>query len=175
MNWRELLIGGIEYNYAVAESLMNKVNDSDLNWKPSTGYNWMTVGQLLLHTTESCGAAIKGFVTGDWGLPEGFDPSKMSPEEMLPPAEKMKSVSSVREAIELLHADKIVALETLANCSDERFDTEPSPAPWDSMTPVLGERVLQMTMHLQQHKGQLFYYLKLMGKDVNTNDLWGSL
>ena len=25
-----------------------------------------------------------------------------------------------------------------------------------------------------QHKGQLFYYLKLMGKDVSTGDLWGA-
>jgi hypothetical protein len=27
--------------------------------------------------------------------------------------------------------------------------------------------------HLAQHKGQLFYYLKLQGKPVNTTDLWG--
>jgi hypothetical protein len=27
--------------------------------------------------------------------------------------------------------------------------------------------------HLQQHKGQLFYYLKLQGKPVNTEHLWG--
>jgi len=29
-----------------------------------------------------------------------------------------------------------------------------------------------MIAHLVQHKGQLFYYLKLMGKDVSTADLW---
>ncbi len=31
-----------------------------------------------------------------------------------------------------------------------------------------------MIEHLKQHKGQLFYYLKLQGKPVNTSDLWGS-
>ena len=31
-----------------------------------------------------------------------------------------------------------------------------------------------MIAHLAQHKGQLFYYLKLMGKDVKTDDLWGA-
>jgi hypothetical protein len=30
-----------------------------------------------------------------------------------------------------------------------------------------------MLGHLTQHKGQLFYYLKLQGKPVNTGDLWG--
>jgi hypothetical protein len=30
-----------------------------------------------------------------------------------------------------------------------------------------------MVGHLAQHKGQLFYYLKLQGKPVNTAHLWG--
>jgi hypothetical protein len=30
-----------------------------------------------------------------------------------------------------------------------------------------------MIRHLAQHKGQLFYYLKLMGRDVDSSDLWG--
>jgi hypothetical protein len=30
-----------------------------------------------------------------------------------------------------------------------------------------------MTQHLERHKSQLFYYLKLQGKKVNTVDLWG--
>jgi uncharacterized damage-inducible protein DinB len=38
---------------------------------------------------------------------------------------------------------------------------------------ILGHRLLSMVLHITQHKGQLFYYLKLMGKPVNTSDLWG--
>jgi hypothetical protein len=30
-----------------------------------------------------------------------------------------------------------------------------------------------MIQHLERHEGQLFYYLKLQGKPVNTVDLWG--
>jgi hypothetical protein len=37
----------------------------------------------------------------------------------------------------------------------------------------LGRYLLQMVQHLDRHKGQLFYYLKLQGKPVNTADLWG--
>lgn len=37
----------------------------------------------------------------------------------------------------------------------------------------LGVRMIQMVDHLKQHKGQLFYYLKLQGQPVKTGDLWG--
>ena len=41
--------------------------------------------------------ACRGFVTGDWGMPEGFDPSNLKPEEMLPPVEKMPSISKLQD------------------------------------------------------------------------------
>lgn len=172
MNWTELLKAEIESSYAVTFRLLERVDDSALNWKPSTGSNWMTVGQLLMHLTASCGAAFKGFVLGDWGLPEGVDISKIPPEEMLPPAEKLPSIASVAEARRLIEADKRVALETLAAATEEKLATAPAPAPWDPTPMLLGHRLLQMIEHLKQHKGQLFYYLKLQGKSVNTGDLW---
>ena len=38
---------------------------------------------------------------------------------------------------------------------------------------VLGRQLLQMVQHLDRHKSQLFYYLKLQGKPVTTAELWG--
>ena len=53
----------------------------------------------LKHITNACGAVCKGFVSGDWGLPAGRKLLEdLSPEEMLPPAEKMPAVESVEEA-----------------------------------------------------------------------------
>lgn len=173
MNWQELLKGSIEYTYFVTDKLMDLVDDEELDWKPSPDNNWMTLGQLLMHITNACGAAMKGFVTGDWGMPEGVDIDKLPPEEMLPPAEKMPAVESVAEAKELLAQDKKIALEMLAACKEVRLSTEIATAPWDSMEMILGQRLLQMVMHLSAHKSQLFYYLKLQGKPVNTNHLWG--
>ncbi|RPJ43785.1 MAG: DinB family protein [Candidatus Latescibacterota bacterium] len=173
MNWKDLLKGSIEYNYMVAEKLMAEVDDSALGWKPATGANWMTTGQLLLHITSACGASIKGFVTGDWGCPEGMDPNNMPADAMLPPAEKMPTVKSVAEAKRLLAEDKKLALEMLAQCSEKDLAERPAPAPWDTMQFTLGQRLLQMVDHLQAHKSQLFYYLKLQGKPVNTMHLWG--
>ena len=171
MNMRELLSSGLEYNYAVAERLIRRVKDSDLDWKPSTGKNWMTTGQLLYHITESCGLCYKGIATGDWGMPE-CDSTEMSTEEMMPPAESMKAVSSVQEALDLLAADKKVARETLAAISDEDLESKLISVPWEPEALPLGIRLMQMNQHLSQHKGQLFYYLKLQGQEVGTEDLW---
>ena len=173
MNWKEFLSTELEYNYTVAENLMDMVEDDKLDWKPGSGDNWMTSGQLLLHMTSACGACFKGFVTGDWGFPEGFDPADMKPEDMLPPAEKMPAIPSVAEAKKLLAADKQVALEMLEKVTEEDLATKPAPAPWDPTEVKLGPRLNGMIGHLMAHKNQLFYYLKLQGKPVNTHTLWG--
>jgi uncharacterized damage-inducible protein DinB len=47
-------------------------------------------------------------------------------------------------------------------------------APWGGPEVSLFQHLLLMIVHLAQHKGQLFYYLKLMEKDLNTADLWGT-
>jgi len=174
MNWTELLRADIESAYSVTEKLLASVNDKMLGWKPSTGSNWMTMGQLLMHLSSACGAPCKGFVTGDWGFPEGVNFNKLSPEEMMPPAEKLPAVRSVAETQELLRKDKRLTLEVLAKCSEEELNRKPAAAPWDPTPLILGKRFLQMLDHLKQHKGQLFYYLKLQGKPVNTGDLWGA-
>jgi len=173
MSWKELLTREVENAYQVTDGLLAMVEDDVLDWKPSTGCNWMTTGQLLMHLTTGCGVSFKAFVTGDWGLPDGVDMSELPPEEMLPPAEKLPTIGSVAEAKKLIADDKQIALDILEQCSEERLATEPAPAPWDSSKMILGHRLLQMVEHLKQHKGQLFYYLKLQGKPVNTGHLWG--
>lgn len=173
MNWKEFLSTEVEYNYRVAENLMNLVEDGKLDWKPASGDNWMTTGQLLQHMTNACGACFKGFVTGDWGMPADFDPNDMKPEDMLPSAEKMPAAPSVAEAKKLLAADKQVALAMLEKVTEDDLATKPAPAPWDPSDTKLGPRLNGMIGHLMAHKNQLFYYLKLQGKPVNTHTLYG--
>ncbi|MFQ5845077.1 MAG: DinB family protein, partial [Planctomycetota bacterium] len=74
MNWTELLEQEIEETYRVAGGLLDLVDDEALDWKPATGSNWMTTGQLLKHMTTACGALCRGFVTGDWPMPAGAAP-----------------------------------------------------------------------------------------------------
>ncbi|HPF70970.1 MAG TPA: DinB family protein, partial [Candidatus Krumholzibacteria bacterium] len=120
MKWTTLLNEAIEDNYKTTDALMAMVGDADLGWKPATGTNWMTAGQLLMHLTSACGACCKGFVTGDWGMPEGCEMPEG--ESMLPPAEALPTVGSVAEARELLAKDKQVALAMVAQAGEDALE-----------------------------------------------------
>lgn len=175
MNWTELLTGAMNETYKATAGLLNLVQDGELDWKPATGKNWMTTGQLLHHLTNACGFCCQGFATGDWGMPETVDMGDQPPEQLLPPAELLPAVTTVAEARRLLEADRVLALRVLEDAGEQRLDTEMVAAPWapaDLKLP-LGAQLLSMIGHLQLHKAQLFYYLKLQGKDVNTRHLFG--
>jgi hypothetical protein len=176
MTWTDLLAGAIGEAYRATDGLMALVDDHDLAWKPATGKNWMTTGQLLHHLTNACGFCCQGFATGEWGLPAGADMRDLPPEQMLPPAESLPAVASVAEARRLLAADRVLALRIVEDAGEDRLDGELVAAPWDpaDMERRLGEQMLGMVGHLQTHKAQLFYYLKLQGKDVNTMHLYGA-
>ena len=174
MNWKELLSGEIEATYATTQNLIRKVNPAELDWKPATGGNWMTTGQLLKHISTACGFGCRALITGDWGLPEGKSYQDLSPADMFPPAESMPTVRSVPEAEQLLAEDKRLALETIEQSSESDLADKVLPVPWDPATLLpLGCQILQLVEHLKSHKAQLFYYLKLQGQPVGTVDLWG--
>ncbi|MCC6862914.1 MAG: DinB family protein [Bryobacterales bacterium] len=174
MNWTELLKSEIETAYASTAKLLDRVDPASLEWKPQTGSNWMTVSQLLKHISEGCGAACKGFVTGDWGMPEGMKIEDIPPEEMLPPAEKLPAIGSVAETKAALEKDKALALQMVDQAGESDLANRKTSAPWaPGVEYALGRHLLQMVQHLERHKSQLFYYLKLQGVPVNTEDLWG--
>jgi uncharacterized damage-inducible protein DinB len=175
MRLNELLAQEMENAFEVTRRLFLRVEPGQLGWKPETGGNWMTVAQLMMHCASACGAAMRGFVTGDWGLPEGMDFKNIPPEEMLPPAEKLPAVESVEQALQLLAEDHQVAVRTLAEVPDADLLGRRFSAPWGNAEITLFQHLLHMIGHLDQHKGQLFYYLKLQGQDVRTPDLWGDV
>jgi hypothetical protein len=168
MNWTELLRPEMEAVYRTTERLMDLVDPTTLEWNPPSGQNWMTVGQLLRHIGSACGHEMKGFVTGDWRPPVGTS-SDSSPS----PAERMPTIGSVDDARKILAADRRLAFEMLARAGEDRLDRDPAPAPWDATPMPLGRRLLEVVRHLDTHKCQLFYYLKLQGKPVHTGHLWG--
>lgn len=168
MNWTKLLESEIEATYHATDGLMKKAGKLPLDWKPASGANWMTTGQLLAHLTSACGFCCKGFVTGDWGMPKDADQG-----DMLPPAEKMPSVKSVAAARKALAKDKALALEMVRKVGEKGLGTKMVTAPWNPTPAPIGHQFLQMVGHLSQHKSQLFYYLKLQGLPVHTGDLWG--
>lgn len=170
MKLSEILKQDAEGVYQATEGLFKLVDD--LEWKPATGKNWMNTAQLLMHCTNACGMSVKGFVTGEWPMPEGVTPGESPPEAMLPTAERLPGVKSVDEALKLLGQDRALATKMFDEAGEERLANERSRAPWGGPERSLFQHCHEMIWHLGQHKAQLYYYLKLQGKDVNTMNLW---
>jgi uncharacterized damage-inducible protein DinB len=176
MNWTQILKTEMESAYSTTAKLLDKVDPSTFNWKPATGTNWMTVGQLLKHITEACGLGCRAFVTNDWGLPPGKTWADFAPEEIMPPAEKMPTIQSMEQVRDELAKDRALALRMVDQAGENDLANRPVAAPWaPAKETTLGFQLLNMIQHLERHKAQLFYYLKLQGKPVNTMDLWGEL
>jgi len=175
MNFTELLTKEIDDAYRATEGMLDLVEEGTLDWKPQTNHNWMNTGQLLKHLTNACGFCCRGFVTNDWGMPEGVAMEDLPPEEMMPPAEKMETIESVAQAKVMLAEDKAMALEMIKTVGEDGLCNKLAVAPWapDAKLP-LGQHFLSMVSHLNLHKAQLFYYLKLQGKPVHTGTLWGA-
>jgi uncharacterized damage-inducible protein DinB len=165
MGWKETLTEQTKTAYKATEGLISLLSEGDLDWKPATGENWMTVGQLLAHLSESCGTLMRSFVTGEWDLPE----------EGAGTAETLPAIGSLAEAKERLAADKQVALDTLAGLTDDDLCNHEVTAPWEKTPRPLGAQLGVMVTHIESHKSQLFYYLKLQGKPVHTGHLWGGM
>ena len=176
MNWTELLTSEIESAYSTTAKLLDKVDPGSLGWKPQSGANWMTTGQLLEHIATACGPGCRAFLTNEWGLPPGKTWNDLPPEEILPPAEKLPSVASLQLAKDELARDKALALQIIEQAGEDNLENKQVCAPWSpDKKSELGIQMLKMIEHLERHKDQLFYYLKLQGKPVNTMDLWGQL
>ena len=162
MQWTELITAQAESAYKAAETLIGKVDDAKLDWKPDTGSNWLTVGSLIRHLTTACGATARGFVTGEWDAGEsGIDPEyKPSDEHPMPPAEFFLGYGSKREALDALAQDKALTLAMLEQAGEDRLASERSAPPWGGHEQPLGAHFLLGVQHLHAHKSQLFYYLK---------------
>jgi uncharacterized damage-inducible protein DinB len=91
----------------------------------------------------------------------------------VPPAAALPSVKSVEEALKLLAKDRDLALSCIAEAGEEELLARRFAAPWGGPEFSLFQHLLHVIAHLAQHKGQLFYYLKLIGRDLDTSDLWG--
>ena len=173
MTLTKLLTTQIEDTYQATDALIAMVDADDLDWRPNRGENWWTVAQLLRHMTVSCGIWCKGFVTGEWDDAGDVDPEAVPEDRPLPPAEAYRPIESVDAARKRLLEDKAVALDMINKATEEALAAKDATAPWNPIPRTLGLRLLDMIRHLESHKAQLYFYLRLMGKPVHTGHLWG--
>jgi len=163
MNWTEMLESEMEGAYRATEGLMDLVDEDKLDWAPKDGSSWMATNALLRHLTDACGWCSMNFVEDRWQAIMEGDGSDAPPS----------TVASVAEAKAELEKDKARAFAAVRQAGEEALASKMVPAPWDPTPRPLGQHLLQMITHLHTHKAQLFYYLKLQGKPVNTFTMWG--
>ena len=149
MSWTESLRMDIEDVYRATEHLLGFVDEESLDWKPGTGNNWMSMGQLMLHLATVCGPGFRGFVTGDWGLPKGVTAEEKASEDIATQAVEFDSISGVKETRKLLTADKELALRMVQEASEQNLASRMVRAPWAPVDMLLGYALLQMTGHLK--------------------------
>ncbi len=171
MNWTDVLTSQATESYRILAGIVNKVDGQALDWRPETGKNWMTTGQLLEHMKTACGAVMNGFATGDWAavMPEG----EMGEDGAMPNADALPTCSSLEEFKKAIEQDRDLALRTIDAAGEDALNEKMLTAPWNPTERVFGVQLNECIEHLNSHKAQLFYYLKLQGQDVNTMDLWG--
>jgi len=174
MNWTDTLRARADLVYKAAHGLIEELDDADATWTPTGGTNWLNGGQLIRHITNACGNTANGFVTGKWmdgdhGMSSDWKPSEA---EQMPPARVYLSFSQ-DEALAALAADHAAFLAAVAEAGEERLASERTSPPWGGPEMNLGGHLLTCIDHLQVHKAQLFYYLKMQGKPVGTEVLWG--
>lgn len=107
-------------------------------------------------------------------MPEGARPEDLDAEQHVPPADALPSVESVEQALNLLADDRNLTLRCIDTVKEADLLSKRLTAPWGGSEVSLFQHLSLMIAHLAQHKGQLFYYLKLMGKEVATGDLWAT-
>jgi len=144
-----------------AEKLIGMAPTDKLGWKP--GPTFMSVGQVICHLSEGVGGGLEMLLNGKW-------PS-MDEMETAMKLENMPSCE-IEEALGRLEKDKTILRATLDGLSEDDFTNRVVSVPWGwkAKFEIMGVALLG---HFNNHKMQLFTYLKLLGLPVNTESLYG--
>ena len=145
-----------------AEKLIAMVPADKLDWKP--GPTFMSLGQVLCHLSDGLGGGLESVVSGKWPSTEEMEAGMK--------LENMPSCG-VQEALSKLEKDKAILRATLDGISEDDFTNRVVSVPWGwkAKFEIMSFGFLG---HFNNHKMQLFTYLKLLGLPVNTESLYGA-
>jgi len=148
-------------SFAPGEKLIGMVPPGKLDWKP--GPTFMSLGQALCHLSDGLGGGFEMLLSGKWPPTEEMDAGMK--------LENMRSCG-VEEALNKLRKDKKVLQSALESISEADFTNRVVSVPWGwkAKVEIMGVAFLG---HFNNHKMQLFTYLKLLGLPVNTETLYG--
>ena len=156
----------VEYGetiYRPTTKLISLAPADKLDWKPGAG-NYMNLGQLLHHVSTCPG----GFVAAvNNAFPPGDAFQKFLQEDLR--NTKMPEIAG-REVSRAWDEAKAA----LTAVPPAEFQARMVAVPWGPPMP-LWRTCLAMAEHWLNHKYQLFFYLKLLGKPVNTMTLYAGM
>lgn len=134
--------------------LIRRAPADKLDWRPADSV--MTLGQVLAHTASSFTPVVQIALGEHVHPPEGATMPSATPDEAL--------------AIVAEHKAKLQ--EALAGLSDEEWLGRHVTLPW-GMAGSLGYCGGIAIDHAAGHRYQLFLYLKLLGQQLSTAELYG--
>jgi hypothetical protein len=144
-----------------AEKLIGMVPADKLDWKPAPTF--MSLGQVICHMSEGMGSGLETLLSGKWPSMEEMNAGMK--------LENMPSCG-VQEALSKIEKDKTILRATLDGISEDDFTNRVVSVPWGwkAKFEIMSVNFLE---HFNNHKMQLFTYLKLLGLPVNTQSLYG--
>jgi len=153
------------YDYAVVtlsptEPLFRLVPPERKDWKPADGS--FTAGQLMLHMAEALHFNAKGIRENEWELP--------SMRHIFVANRKINS-ATVDEALLRYNETSAEFLNVFAAMSNDEFQTGEVDSVQLGRAQKWRIALFALDHHLN-HKAELFMYLKLMGVNVTTKELY---
>ncbi len=131
-----------------------------LDWRPAPG-NYMTLGQLL-HHLAMCPGILVAAVNNAFPPADAFE--KFIQEDL-------KNTKTPEAAQREASRGWEEAKAAISGLSEADFQKRMVTVPWGPPTP-LWRVCLSMADHWANHKYQLFFYLKLLDKPVNSATLY---
>ncbi|MGD1158463.1 MAG: DinB family protein [Terriglobia bacterium] len=145
-----------------AEKLIAMVPADKLDWKP--GPTFMSLGQVVCHLSDGLGGGFEMLLSGKW-----------PPSEEMEAGMKLENMPScgVQDALDKLEKDKKILRTALDSISEADFTSRVVSVPWGWKAKL---EIISISFlgHFNNHKMQLFTYLKLVGLPVNTETLYGA-
>jgi hypothetical protein len=149
-------------SFQPAEKLISMVPADKLSWRP--GPTFMSTGQVICHLSDGVGSGLESLVSDKWPSMEEMEAGMK--------LENMPSCG-VQEALSKLEKDKATLRATLDGISEGDFTNRVVSVPW-GWKAKLEIMAVNFLEHFNNHKMQLFIYLKLLGLPVNTETLYGA-
>jgi uncharacterized damage-inducible protein DinB len=143
------------------ESLFRTVPPDKLDWKPTE--KSFTIGQQMAHIVGAIEVYGRGLSAADWGftsMRERFVQNRYTPS------------MSAEDAVTTLHKNAVDFRTRVGALTEEEFNSGEVDAPQFGKKMPRWRIAMLAVEHHNNHKTELFMYLKIIGMNVNTGHLY---